>query len=93
MAISTEVKQKIINAIQQKLLEKNRALVCPVCGNSGFILAEGYSQDLLQDALSGFVIGGSSIPVIIVICDHCGHSLRFALGILGLLPSQEKKDG
>lgn len=91
MVINREEKQKIIETIQQKLHEKQRNLVCPVCGNNGFILAEGYTQDGLQDHLAGIVIGGKSIPVIIVVCNHCGHVIRFSLGVLGLLPKQEIK--
>lgn len=92
MAISKDEKQKIINSIQQKLHEKRRSLMCPVCGNNGFILAEGYTQDTLQDQLNGLVIGGPSVPVIIVVCSHCGNVIRFSLGILGLLPKQEVKE-
>jgi len=93
MAINQEEKQKIINVIQQKLASRSKNLICPICGNNGFILAEGYTQDSLQDQLSGIVIGGPSIPVVIVVCNHCGNVIRFSLGVLGLLPKkQEKKE-
>ena len=92
MAINKEEKQKIIETIQKKLRERQKTLVCPVCGNNGFILAEGYTQDSLQDELAGIVIGGKSIPVVIVVCNHCGHVIRFSLGVLGLLPKQEIKE-
>lgn len=91
MAINQEKKEQIINAIQQKLAEKGKNLVCPVCGNHNFILADGFTQDGLQDELIGIVIGGQSIPMVIVVCNHCGHSLRFSLGVLGLLPKNEQK--
>ena len=97
MAIDEKRKKEIIDAIQKKLTEKQKHLVCPACGNQGFILAEGYTQDNLQEKLSGMVIGGPSIPTIIVVCNHCGYVIRFSLGVLGLLPKEENvkkgKDG
>ena len=96
MAINIETKQKIIETIQQRLKERQRNLICPLCGNNGFVLAEGYTQDALQNELTGLILGGPSIPVVIVVCNHCGYVIRFSLGILGLLPKKEvpklKKD-
>lgn len=88
MAISKEEKQRIIETIQNKLKERQRNLICPICGNNGFILAEGYAQDGLQEELVGLMIGGPSIPVVIVVCNHCGNVIRFSLGVLGLLPQK-----
>lgn len=93
MAINQEKKQEIKNSLELKLKEKSRQLKCPICENSSFILADGFTQDSLQEGLTGIVLGGRSIPVIIVICDHCGYVLRFSLGVLGLLPKSEAEKG
>lgn len=90
MALSDEIKKKIQENLNKKLQEKERNLTCPVCGNNNFILADGFSNDLLQDHLGGLVIGGPAIPEIVVVCGHCGHILKFSAGVLGLLP--EKKE-
>ncbi len=91
MTFSEEIKNKIKESLNNKLKEKGRNLVCPVCWNNNFILAEGYTNDLLQDHLGSLVIGGLAIPEIVVICNHCGHILKFSVGVLGLLP--EEKEG
>lgn len=90
MPIPEETKKKIIENLNKKLQERGRSLVCPACGNNNFILADGFSNDLLQDQLGGLVIGGPAIPEIVVVCNHCGHILKFSAGLLGFLP--EKKD-
>ena len=90
MALSDEIKKKIQENLNKKLQEKGRTLACSVCGNNNFILADGFTNDLLQDHLGGLVIGGPAIPEVVVVCSHCGHILKFSAGVLGLLP--EKKD-
>ncbi|KKU85289.1 MAG: hypothetical protein A2667_01990 [Candidatus Wildermuthbacteria bacterium RIFCSPHIGHO2_01_FULL_47_27] len=90
MALSEETKKKIIENLNKKLKEKERNLVCPVCGHNNFILADGFTNDLLQDHFGGLVIGGPAIPEVVVVCGHCGHILKFSAGVLGLLP--EKKE-
>lgn len=96
MALSEDIKKKIQENLNKKLQEKGRSLVCPACGNNNFILADGYTNDLLQDHVGGgLVIGGPAIPEIVVVCGHCGHILKFSAGVLGLLPekTEEKPEG
>lgn len=93
MAIDEIKTQEIKKLIEEKLKEKSRNLICPICGNGNFVMADGYTQDGLQDQLTNVVLGGRSIPVVIVVCAHCGHVLRFSLGVLGLLSKQEEKAG
>lgn len=92
MPIPEETKKKIIESLNKKLQERGRSLVCPACGNNNFILADGFSNDLLQDQPGGLVIGGPAIPEIVVVCNHCGHVLKFSAGLLGLLPEKKDKD-
>lgn len=88
----SEKKQEIISSINKKLREKGKTLVCPICGNTNFILAEGYSHDTLQNLPGGgLVIGGQVVPEVIVACNHCGHIVKFSAVVLGVVPKQEKK--
>lgn len=90
MSIPEDVKKKIQENLNKKLQEKGKNLVCSACGNNNFILADGFTNDLLQEKMAGgLVIGGPSIPQIVVVCSHCGHVMKFSAGILGLLPDQE----
>lgn len=92
MPLSEDIKKKIKDNLSKKLQEMGRSLVCPTCGSGNFILADGFTNDLLQDSISeNLVIGGSRIPEIVLVCNHCGHIMKYSAGILGLL--SEKQDG
>jgi ribosomal protein S27AE len=81
-------KDKII----KKLIEKGARLPCPRCGNAEFTVIDGYFNQTLQAQLQGLVIGGPSIPSVVTACTRCGYLAQHALGALGLLPSQDKKE-
>jgi len=92
MAIPKDIKKKIQENLNKKLQEKNRSLVCPVCRNNNFILADGFVNDLLQETMGGgLVIGRPAIPEVVIICEHCGYTMKFSAGVLGLLPKKTDK--
>lgn len=82
-----EEKDKIISALEERFAKHP----CPRCGNQQFSLAEGYFNQPLQEKLGGLVLGGPSIPSVVVICARCGFISQHALGALGLLPTQEEE--
>lgn len=90
--ISQEEKNRIAEVLNQRFVE--HGVICPMCGNRSFSLADGYFTNVIQDNLGGLVIGGPSIPAIPIICDKCGFISMHALGTLGLLPprKEEKKE-
>lgn len=90
--ISQEEKQRIIQKLNAKL--GHTGAKCPMCGNTHFIIADGYFNTYIQDDLKNFNMGGQSIPSISIICDKCGFMSLHALGILGLLSSSDNnKEG
>jgi hypothetical protein len=91
MPFSNESKQKIQEILSRKLQDKNQALNCIVCGDTNFILADGFINNFLQDHPGILSIGGRSIPEIMLICNHCGHILKFSAGVLGLLPEMKEE--
>ena len=84
--LSQEQKNKIIKA----LMDRGARLPCPRCGNQNFTLVDGYFNQPIQKELGGIVLGGPSIPSIVVVCTRCGYLSQHALGVLGLLPKEEK---
>jgi predicted nucleic-acid-binding Zn-ribbon protein len=82
-------KQKIIQALE----ERGAKLPCPRCGNQQFTLVDGYFNQTIQTELKGMVIGGPSVPSIVVVCTRCGYMSQHALGALGLLPKEGGKNG
>lgn len=92
--ISQDEKQKIIHELNAKF--NSAGARCPMCGNTHFIIADGYFNTFLQDSIKNISLGGDSIPSIPIICSKCGFISMHALGILGLLPKQndnENKEG
>ncbi len=82
-----EQKQKIIKALEDHGVK----LPCPRCGKNGFTLLDGYFNQTIQTQLGGIVIGGPSIPSVVVACNYCGYLSQHALGALGLLPKGEEE--
>ena len=77
------------NTIIKALEYSGAKLPCPRCGNSSFTLLNGYFNHTIQNDPKGMVLGGPSIPSIVVACNRCGYLSQHALGILGLLPKEE----
>lgn len=82
---SSEQRQKILEALEKAGVK----LPCPRCTNQDFALLDGYLNNLVQAEVGGFVIGGPSVPSVVVVCSRCGYLAQHALGVLGLLPRQE----
>jgi ribosomal protein S27AE len=90
MQDSTQVtKDKIIKALQ----ERNANMPCPRCGNDAFTLLDGYFNQVIQSDPRGIVLGGRTIPSVVVACNKCGYLAQHALGVLGLLVKEENKNG
>jgi predicted RNA-binding Zn-ribbon protein involved in translation (DUF1610 family) len=86
--ISVERKKEIIKALD----EHGAKLPCPRCGNQSFTLLDGYFNQTIQIDLKGMVLGGPSIPSVVVACKKCGYLSQHALGVLGLLPQEEARN-
>lgn len=80
--ISAEQKQRIIDALDKA----GARLPCPRCGNNNFTLLDGYFNQPVQTELGGLVLGGPSVPSVVVVCSRCGFLSQHALGALKLLP-------
>lgn len=88
--ISQEEKQKLADKLNEKF--SSNGLKCPMCGNTHFIIADGYFNNTMQSDLNGLRIGGPSIPSIPIICDKCGFISMHALGVIGMLSIANEKE-
>lgn len=84
--LTEEQKVKIIETLK----EKGVTLPCPRCGNNNFTIMDGYFNQPIQTELGGLVLGGPSVPSIVLVCTRCGFLNQHALGVLGLLPEEVK---
>lgn len=82
--ISADQNKKVIDALDRV----GANLPCPRCGKRNFALVDGYFNHPIQTSLNGLVIGGPSVPSVVVVCNNCGFISQHALGALNLLPKQ-----
>ena len=82
MAGIPRAQQVIILAALDKAGAK---LPCPRCGNPDFSLVDGYFNQPIQSQLAEVVMGGQSVPSVVVVCNRCGFISQHALGALKLL--------
>jgi len=72
------LKGQITAALNQKFL--NGAAF--MGENQGFTLVDGFVMQTLQDNPAGFVIGGKSVPMVMVVGNATGRVYYFALKAL-----------
>lgn len=77
--------------ITQILKDRGALQNCPRCGNSHFILIDGFITHYLQPNAIGVLLGGVSMPYVGVVCDKCGFLSEHSLGVLGLLRKYEEQ--
>lgn len=81
---SEEQKRKII----RRLFEVGARAPCPRCGKQSFTVPDGYFNQAIQMQMGGIVLGGPTMPSIVVVCTQCGFMSQHALGALGMLPKE-----
>jgi hypothetical protein len=86
--ISADQKRRIVEALEKAGVK----LPCPRCTNDNFRLLDGYFNQPLQVELGGLVLGGPSVPSVVVVCTRCGYLSQHALGVLGLLPKEKREE-
>jgi hypothetical protein len=82
--------------IAKKLNEKGAIKPCHRCGSNSFSILDGYAKYQIQENIEDLpntLLGGPSVPFIIIVCNNCGAMTPHAMGALGLLPKQEEKNG
>ena len=85
--LTQEQKDKIVKALN----DCGAKFPCPRCGNDTFTLLDGYLNQIIQAEPKGIVLGGRTVPSVVVVCNRCGYLSQHALGVLGLLPKEESK--
>lgn len=71
----------------EALNEKNAVSSCPRCGHNEFTLGRGIAYISVDESPTGdrILIGGPTIPSMMIICEHCGYISFHAIGALGLM--------
>ena len=66
-------------------------IICPICGNSEFVLTDGFHLRFIDDRFGKVKLGGVNVPCITLICGNCGFNIDFALGALDLLEKAKEE--
>ena len=83
-----DVKTQVISELNKRVPN----LVCPICKSGQMVLADGFiSHQINKELTNSFLIGGSTVPVVAIICKNCGHVMEFSVGVLGLLPKKDEE--
>lgn len=75
--------QTRLNKIVQVLTAKGVNRPCPRCNHPKFSVA-GETNIMIQEQPGSLVIGGPTIPAVIVVCENCGYITQHASIPLGL---------
>ena len=81
--ISPDDKHKIIAALKAR-----GAGSCPRCRDSQWTVSE-YSRIEVQATMDRNTAEGTTIPAIMIVCEHCGFIAQHALQPLGVWPQSE----
>ena len=83
--LSKEDAEKIVSYLK----EKWQGRTCPMCQTGNWIVQDNCFQLMRYDA-NAFVIGGTVIPVIPVICNNCSNTLLINAILAGVINPKEK---
>ena len=72
----------------QLLTEKGAKNPCHRCGHKSFALIDGYSF-LPVNEKQGAILGGPTIPAILIVCNNCGSITPHALGAFEKLENND----
>lgn len=86
-------KMQVVDTLTQRLKQKQRGFVCPMCSHDKFVLLDSYIRNEIVTDLDGVQLGGPSVPAAAIICVNCGFISQHALGTLNLLPTKKESSG
>lgn len=72
--------------IRKAMELRNISAFCRHCQRGGYLIYEGSSPTLLLDNEGS--LQSQNIPVIILICNYCGHVEEYSSIVLGLFRTQ-----
>lgn len=86
-ALSQEEKQKFLNWLNEK---GRMNPSCPVCGTNNWGVGDHIVQSL-PFTPNGLVLGGTSYPSALLVCNNCAFTRSFMAVPIGLMPTPPKE--
>lgn len=84
-------KEERLAKINQWFNEKaKKPLVCEICGHTNWGVEESMGTPIIIEN-NNFLVGGKTLPQIILICNHCGNIKYFSAIKMGLLNNDDNQ--
>jgi len=64
----------------------DKSIVCTVCRQTKWIMGDHLVTPIIFRQGGFFMGGGAAYPVIMLVCNHCGHTLYINAVMMGLVP-------
>jgi hypothetical protein len=81
MPFTAQERERIVAAIREKAPQFSR---CSICGHSNWALQDQLVIHVLQDNPKAFMLGGPSLPCVVIVCANCGNTYFLNAMVLGL---------
>ena len=89
--LDKDQKKKVIDWIQERRTKAFGPIICAVCGHTQWTLGDHLITPSLYQG-GGLVLGGSSYPAVMLICNNCGNTLYLNAVMIGLLSGEKEGD-
>lgn len=76
-----------------ELQKRNAKNPCHRCRNHNFTLLDGYSYLPIQEKVKEKIIGGPTVPAILIVCNKCGAITPHAIGVFRPFNNSKKEEG
>ena len=86
--LTEEQRKKALDWINKRV----PGLQCPVCKTKSFGLQEYLTTPMIMTPDRGIQFGGVAYPQVMLICNHCTHTLLFNAVQMGILTESDEPE-
>lgn len=79
--LTPDQKEKVLSWLNEKATNKN----CSMCGQNNWTIGPDFVH-LPVHTPGQMVLGGSTYPMVFIVCNNCSHTVSFMAVPLGILP-------
>lgn len=81
--LTEEQKEKVVAWIRK---HGQANITCVICGHRNWAVGDHIVAPAIYSE-GGIVLGGTAYPTVMLICNHCAHTIYINAVLMGLLPS------
>jgi len=73
---------KLVNTLNERI----GSVKCPMCQHGEFSIVNGFFLPAIQEKVGEIIFGKNTVPMVGIVCKHCGYISFHSVGSLGFLP-------